>query len=52
MTKKKIIQKMNQLIDNLPKSKKRDELRKKVLELKLKPDNEPNEAFDWYTTIT
>ena len=46
MTKKKIIQKMNQLIDNLPKSKKREELRK------LKPDNEPNEAFDWYTTIT
>jgi|TARA_R110000803_G_scaffold34459_1_gene75177 hypothetical protein len=52
MRRKKIIQKMHQLIDKLPKCKQRAELKKKVLELKLKPANEPIENIDWYTTTT
>jgi hypothetical protein len=51
--KKKVIQKMNQLIDKLPKGKARDELSKKLLELKLEPQDQPlRHSFEWYTTTT
>lgn len=36
MTKKKTIQKLQQLFDKLPRGKKRKELREKILNLKLK----------------
>lgn len=52
-SKKKVIQKINQLISELPKGKDRDELYKKLLELKLEPQDQPLiHSFEWYTSIT
>lgn len=52
-SKKKVIQKMSQLIDNLPKGKARDELSRKLLDLKLEPQDQPlRHSFVWYTTTT